>query len=57
MNQILDIRIKPKVTIVFNEEKFEIIDTEDVDNNGLFLIENLINVEVNEKKLTGSLQF
>lgn len=36
MNQILDIRIKPKVTIIFSEEKFEIIDTEDVDNNGLF---------------------
>ncbi|WP_424003397.1 hypothetical protein [Maribacter sp. IgM3_T14_3] len=50
MNQILDIRIKPKVTIVFNEEKFEIIDAEDVNNNGIFLIDNLKNVEIIERK-------
>ncbi|MDP5060495.1 MAG: hypothetical protein NWP64_01115 [Maribacter sp.] len=50
MNQLLDIRTKPKVTIIFNEEKFEIIDTEDVNNNGLFLIDNLINVEVIKRK-------
>ncbi|WP_299800333.1 hypothetical protein [uncultured Maribacter sp.] len=50
MNSTIEIRNKPKASIIFNEEKFEIIDSKDSSNNGFYLFDKLLNVDVIERK-------
>ncbi|WP_282112232.1 hypothetical protein [Maribacter stanieri] len=50
MNQTIDIRYKPTAKIIFSEDKFEIIDTGDESNNGIYLLDNLLNFDVIEKR-------
>lgn len=50
MNSTIEIRNKPKASIIFHEDKFEIIDSKDIGNNGFYLFDKLLNVDVIERK-------
>ncbi|WP_324024947.1 hypothetical protein QSV08_17225 [Maribacter sp. BPC-D8] len=50
MNSTIEIRNKPKASIIFHEDKFEIIDSKDIGNNGFYLFDKLLNIDVIERK-------
>ncbi len=50
MNASIQIRDKPKASIIFGEDQFEIIDSKDISNNGFYLFNKLLNVDIIEKK-------
>ena len=50
MNASIQIRDKPKASIIFGEDQFEIIDSKDISNNGFYLFNKLLNVYIIEKK-------
>lgn len=44
-------RLKPKLEVILNESDFEVIDSDDIQNEGIYSYHSIESVELNKEKI------